>query len=154
MSIRPQSNHANDHGRRGRSRIAADGLSVLASLAWLLTGPMGAHGQTAPDAHPNILLIMTDDQGYGDLGVHGNPKIKTPHLDRFASESVRLKNFYVSPVCRRRAPACSPAGTTSARAWWTPTWAERLMHPDEVTLAEILAAAGYRTGHLRQVAPG
>ena len=48
---------------------------------------------------PNILLIMTDDQGYGDLGFHGNPRIKTPNLDRFARESVRLKTFCVSPVC-------------------------------------------------------
>ena len=50
-------------------------------------------------APPNVLLVITDDQGFGDLGAHGNPAIKTPRLDAFAKESVWLKNFYVSPVC-------------------------------------------------------
>lgn len=45
-----------------------------------------------------VLLMMTDDQGYGDLGVHGNPVIRIPNLDKFAHQSVWLKNFYVSPM--------------------------------------------------------
>ena len=48
---------------------------------------------------PNVLVIITDDQGHGDLGFHGNPKIRTPHLDKFARESVQFLRFYVSPVC-------------------------------------------------------
>ena len=48
---------------------------------------------------PNIIIIMPDDMGYGDLGVTGNPVIRTPHLDKFAGESAELTNFYVSPVC-------------------------------------------------------
>ena len=48
---------------------------------------------------PNILLIMTDDQGWGDLSIHGNPFLKTPHLDSLARQSVRFDRFYVSPVC-------------------------------------------------------
>ena len=48
---------------------------------------------------PNVILIITDDQGYGDLNFNGNPNIKTPALDKFANESVRFNNFYVSPVC-------------------------------------------------------
>src|SRR5690348_9986981 len=51
-----------------------------------------------PD-RPNVIVIITDDQGYGDVGVHGNPKISTPSLDRLARESVQLKQFYVCPVC-------------------------------------------------------
>ena len=59
-----------------------------------------------PDSRrPNILLIITDDQGYGDLGAHGNPKLRTPNLDRLARESVVFQSFYVSPVCARRGPA-------------------------------------------------
>ena len=48
---------------------------------------------------PNVLLIITDDQGYGDLGFHGNPKIRTPNLDQLARASVQFQRFYVSPVC-------------------------------------------------------
>ncbi len=107
---------------------------------------------------PNILLIMTDDQGYGDLGIHGNPKIQTPHLDRFARESVRLKSFYVSPVCSPTR-ASLMTGRYHYRTGVVDTYAGRsLMHPDEQTLAEMLAAAGYRTGifgkwHLGDNAP-
>jgi hypothetical protein len=48
---------------------------------------------------PNIIFILTDDQGYGDLGRHGHPLLKTPHTDRLYDESVRFDNFYVSPSC-------------------------------------------------------
>ena len=48
---------------------------------------------------PSVIIIITNDQGYGDLGVHGNPHIKTPVLDKFVSESVNFDNFYVSPIC-------------------------------------------------------
>ena len=48
---------------------------------------------------PNVLIVITDDQGFGDLGCHGNPVIRTPNLDAFARESAWLKNFYVCPVC-------------------------------------------------------
>lgn len=51
------------------------------------------------DQPSHIVLIMTDDQGYGDLGFHGNPIVKTAHLDRLAQNSARLPNFIVSPVC-------------------------------------------------------
>ena len=46
---------------------------------------------------PNIVFIITDDQGYGDISAHGNPILKTPHLDRLRSESVRFEDFHVSP---------------------------------------------------------
>jgi arylsulfatase A-like enzyme len=98
-----------------------------------------------PQARPNVVLIMTDDQGYGDLGVHGNPLIKTPNLDGFAAQSVEMENFYVSPVC---APtrASLMTGRYNYRTGVTDTWLGRaMMHSDEVTLAEMLGRAGYRT---------
>ena len=54
---------------------------------------------TAAVDRPNVVLVMTDDQGYGDLGIHGNDQILTPNLDRFAREGVQFSRFYVSPVC-------------------------------------------------------
>jgi len=95
---------------------------------------------------PNIILIMTDDQGHGDLGFHGNPKIRTPRLDQLAKESVRFENFYVSPVC---APtrASLMTGRYNYRTGVVDTWLGRaMMHGDEVTIAEMLNQAGYKTG--------
>jgi arylsulfatase A-like enzyme len=106
--------------------------------------PSFARADTPP--RPNVLLILVDDMGHGDLGVHGNPIIKTPNLDRFARRSLRMKYFYVSPVC---APtrASLLTGRYNYRTGAIDTFLGRaLMHPDEVTLAELLAAAGYRTG--------
>ena len=51
------------------------------------------------NAHPNLVLVMTDDQGYGDLGCTGNPWIRTPHIDLFHDHSTRLTDFHVSPLC-------------------------------------------------------
>jgi arylsulfatase A-like enzyme len=93
-----------------------------------------------------MVLIVTDDQGYGDLGVHGNPVLRTPHLDRLARESVQLTQFHVSPVC---APTRSSlmTGRYSYRTGVVDTYLGRaLMHAEEITLAEMLARAGYRTG--------
>jgi arylsulfatase A-like enzyme len=95
---------------------------------------------------PNILLIITDDQGYGDLGSAGNPVLQTPHLDRLARQSVRLTQFYVSPVCSpTRAGLLT--GRYAYRTGVVDTWLGRsMMHTGEVTLAEMLRPAGYKTG--------
>ena len=119
-------------------------------LLVLLVGVGDTRGADAPrspeGAQPNVLIVITDDQGYGDLGVHGNPVIKTPNLDAFAKESVWLKNFYVSPVC---SPTRSSllTGLYNYRTGVVDTYLGRsLMRPDEKTLAGYLAGAGYRTG--------
>jgi hypothetical protein len=95
---------------------------------------------------PNVVLIITDDQGYGDLGFHGNPHIKTPTLDALAKRSVRFKNFFVSPVC---APTRSSimTGRHSLRTGIHDTYnGGAIMAANEVTIAEILSEAGYSTG--------
>ncbi|MCU0704430.1 MAG: arylsulfatase [Fimbriiglobus sp.] len=97
-------------------------------------------------APPNVLVVITDDQGYGDLGAHGNPILKTPHLDAFAKEAVHLKRFHVSPVC---SPTRSSllTGLWNYRTGVVDTFIGRsMMRPGVPTLAEHLSAAGYRTG--------
>ena len=114
----------------------------LAGLLLLAARPPAARGAEAP----NVVLVITDDQGYGDLGVHGNPRIRTPNLDRLARESVGFRSFYVSPVCSPTR-ASLMTGRYNYRTGVVDTYLGRsLMRPDEVTLAELLRAAGYRTG--------
>ncbi|MDN5204812.1 arylsulfatase [Fulvivirgaceae bacterium BMA10] len=101
---------------------------------------------TASENRPNVILIMTDDQGYGDLGFHGNPHIKTPVLDSLARTSTRFTSFYVSPVC---APTRSSlmTGRHSLRTGIRDTYnGGAIMADSEVTIAEILKENGYRTG--------
>jgi len=95
---------------------------------------------------PNIILCMTDDQGFGDLGFHGNPVIRTPVLDQLAARSVRFNYFYVSPVC---APTRSSliTGRYSLRTGVYDTYnGGAIMASEETTVAEILRKEGYRTG--------
>jgi arylsulfatase A-like enzyme len=116
-------------------------LAVLLALLFL-----GSAAAQADTKRPNVLLLITDDQGHGDLGCHGNPIIRTPHLDRLAQQGVQLTSFYVMPVCSPTR-ACLLTGRYNYRTGVVDTFLGRsLMHPDEVTLAELLGAAGYRTG--------
>jgi arylsulfatase A-like enzyme len=103
-------------------------------------------GQPAKPKKPNVIVILTDDQGHGDLGFHGNPKIRTPNIDKFAKQSVRMKNFYVSPVCSPTRSSLM-TGRYNYRTGVVDTFQGRsMMHPDEVTIAELLRGLGYRTG--------
>src|SRR4029453_2141894 len=68
-------------------------------VALFLLGSAVAAAQDQPAKRPNVVLVMSDDQGYGDLGVHGNPIIRTPNIDGMAAKSAVLTQFYVSPVC-------------------------------------------------------
>lgn len=95
---------------------------------------------------PNILLIMTDDQGYGDFGFTGNPHVKTPNIDQLAARSTRLTNYHNSPVC---APtrASLLTGRYHQRTGVHDTYnGGAIMAAGETTLAEILSRNGYQTG--------
>ena len=97
-------------------------------------------------SQPNIILILTDDQGYGDLGRHGHPLLRTPHLDRLHDESVRFDNFYVSPSCSPTRAALL-TGMHEFRNGVTHTQQPREhLHVDATILPQLLLKAGYRTG--------
>ena len=96
--------------------------------------------------NPNVIVVITDDQGYGDIAYNGNKKIITPNLDKFANESLRFNNFHVSPVC---APTRSSllTGRYSLRTGVTDTYnGGAIMSSTEITLAEIFAEKNYKTG--------
>lgn len=102
--------------------------------------------QNSPPEKPNVVLILTDDQGYGDVSIHGNDIIETPVLDKLGSNSLRLDNFYVSPVC---APTRASLLTGKYHLRTGTTWVTRnaeMMRSEELTLAEVLKADGYVTG--------
>lgn len=102
--------------------------------------------QESESSKPNVLLILTDDQGYGDVSIHGNDSIYTPHLDQIAQEGIRMDNFYVSPVC---APTRASLLTGRYHYRTGTTWVTRngeAMRSEEVTLAEVFKANGYATG--------
>ena len=95
---------------------------------------------------PNVLLILTDDQGWGDIRSHGNELIDTPNMDRIAAEGARFNRFFVSPVC-----APTRASLLSGRYHLRTgvhgvTRTFETMRTEETTLAEVLKANGYATG--------
>lgn len=101
---------------------------------------------SASAERPNVVLVMTDDQGYGDFGATGNGVIETPHLDGLAAASGWMRTFYVSPVCSPTR-ACLMTGRYNYRTRCIDTYIGRsMMEPDEVTVAEALRGAGYATG--------
>lgn len=95
---------------------------------------------------PNVVLVLTDDQGYGDLGCHGNKYIKTPYLDNFYQESSRFTNFYSCPLCSPTR-ASLLTGRYNYRTGVIDTWVGlAMMRSEEITIAEKLKEAGYKTG--------
>ena len=95
---------------------------------------------------PNIIFVMTDDQGYGDIAAHGNPVIKTPNLDRLREQSVRLTEYHVSPTCAPTRAAIL-TGRHEFRSGITHTILEReRLALDAVTLPQLLKPAGYTSG--------
>lgn len=95
---------------------------------------------------PNIVLVITDDQGYADLSIMGNPVLETPHIDSLARDGASMETFYVSPVCSPTR-ASLMTGRWSYRTRLIDTFKGRsMMEPEEYTLAEALNDSGYATG--------
>ncbi len=96
--------------------------------------------------NPNIVLIITDDQGYGDLGCTGNPIIQTPNIDNFYADSVHLTNFHVAPTCAPTRSTIFTGHYANSTGVWHTVGGRSLLRDDEVTLADVLQNRGYRTG--------
>lgn len=127
---------------RSLSRYNVGYLFVIA----IFILPVLTHSKPLKNSRPNIIVVMTDDQGMGDLSCLGNPILKTPHLDQFYSLSTRFTDFHVSPTC---APtrAAFLSGRHEFRNGVTHTIKEReLMALSTTTFPKLLSGAGYQTG--------
>ena len=119
--------------------IISTGLVLHAMMAVAIAAPK-----------PNVIVIFTDDQGYGDLGCYGSPNIETPNIDRMASEGIRFTSFYAAPFCGP-SRAQLMTGCYHARVSHSHNegpGAPTGLHPDEITVAEVLKGAGYTTMHI------
>ena len=138
---------------------------LKASAGAVLLGAIGRRAAAAKAEKPNIIIIYADDQGYGDLACYGSKKLKTPNIDRLGAEGMRFTDFYVT------APVCTPTRSSLMTGCYPKRvglhqhvlFPNRMqgIHPDEITLAELLKGRGYATacigkwhlGHLPQFLP-
>jgi arylsulfatase A-like enzyme len=114
-------------------------FAVLAAVS-----PTSASAE--PARKPNVVLVMTDDQGYGDLGLHGNTMIRTPNLDTLARECARFTNFHVDPTCSETRSALMTGRYSTRVGVWHTIMGRSILRRDETTMADVFHASGYRTG--------
>ena len=95
---------------------------------------------------PNIVFVLTDDQGYPDLGCTGNPWIQTPNIDQFSHEAVRMNDFHVAPLCAPTRGALMSGHRPTRNGVWATCWGRSLLGASEKLLSDYLLNAGYRTG--------
>ena len=95
---------------------------------------------------PNVIFILTDDQGYGDLGCHGNPAVHTPHLDQLHNESTRLTNYHVGPTCAPTRAGLLTGHYANSTGVWHTIGGRSLLRQNEVSMADFFSRAGYATG--------
>src|SRR5262245_27203114 len=124
-------------------------ITLGLAIAWAATGPTSFAGTTEAEptqtGRPNIIFILADDLGYGDLGCYGQKRIETPHLDRLAAEGMRFTQFYAGST------VCAPSRCTLMTGPHTGHCLIRgngrdPLRPEDVTVAKVLKQAGYATG--------
>jgi arylsulfatase A-like enzyme len=130
---------------------------VCTGAAFLCFGWLHGAVESAPQpqtlrssrlAPPNVVLILADDLGYGDLGSYGQQHIRTPHLDRLAAEGMRFTNFYAGSTVCAPSRCVLMTGKHTGHAWvrGNGTPAQATLRPEDKTLAEVFQDAGYATG--------
>lgn len=132
------------------------GQALVAMLLGLVAASFPLVAEAAP--RPNVIVVLTDDQGYGDLSCHGNPELKTPNLDRLHRESVRLTDFHATPMCTPTRGQLMTGRSALANGAMNVSSGRTMLRRDGPTMAEVFAAGGYRTGqfgkwHLGDVYP-
>jgi arylsulfatase A-like enzyme len=121
------------------------GNLFLAVFTLFLLGMNLGSAQAKP-RRPNIILILTDDQGYGDLAAHGNPWIQTPHMDRLHAQSVRLTNYHTGTTCSPTRASLLTGQHFNRVGVWHTIMGRSLLRAGVPTLPDVLRRNGYRTG--------
>ena len=121
-------------------------MKAGAALAGASLFPRLVRGDAGMNKRPNVILCMTDDQGWGDVGYNGNPVAKTPNLDRMAKEGLRFDRFYsAAPVCSPTRASCLTGRNPYRMGVFFAN--EGILRPEEFTMMEFLKGKGYTTGH-------
>lgn len=129
-----------------REFMKSMGAAALSTALLSAYPGIASASKDTSNKRPNIVMILTDDQGYGDIGCHGNDILKTPNIDTLARDGVEFTNFCVYPVCSPTRAGLM-TGRYCYRTGVTDTWLGRsMMYPDEFTIAEALKTAGYKNG--------
>ena len=121
---------------------------ILPVLATVLVTPL-ASLQSAPEGStnkPNVIIVLTDDQGYGDIGAHGHPFLKTPNLDKLHSESVRFTDFHVAPMCSPTRGQLMTGMDAMKNGCTAVCQGRSMVREDIPMLSNYFADAGYATG--------
>ncbi|MCA9266939.1 MAG: arylsulfatase [Planctomycetales bacterium] len=121
-------------------------LAISAALMLMAQAIFAQRAGAEQASRPNVVLIMTDDQGYGDVAAHGNTKIRTPNIDKLYAQSLRLTNYHVDPTCSETRSALMTGRYSSRTGVWHTIMGRSILHRDERTMANVFAAAGYRCG--------
>ena len=138
--------------QQGSNRSGSDSISqdrmkrrsfLQTAAATALLSPLTAQRSAG---RPNVILVLTDDQGYGDISSHGNPVLKTPNMDRLRSEGVRLTDFHVTPMCTPTRSQLMTGRACLVNKAMNVSSGRTLLRTDVPTMAEIFAASGYSTG--------
>ncbi len=118
-------------------------LAIIA--AYIAVAPVTRAAETSA-RKPNVIVILLDDMGYGDVAAHGNPVIRTPQLDKLHAEAVRLTNFHVDPTCSpTRSALMTGKYSHHVKVWHTIAGGNHL-RASELTMADVFRANGFRTG--------
>ena len=120
-------------------------IKILFFIVLLVSEIHIVKAQENLEKRPNVILIMTDDQGYGDLACHGNTILDTPNMDRLHSQSVRFTNFHVSPTCAPTRAALMTGLYTNRTGVWHTIGGRSLLRKDKVTMAEVFKENEYHT---------
>lgn len=121
--------------------------SMLATTIWILVSTYSlAFVNLAMAQKPNVVIVITDDQGYGDLSCHGNPILRTPNIDALHAQSIRLTDYHVSPTCSPTRSAFLTGHWTNRTGVWHTIMGRSMLRENEVTMGQVFKDAGYATG--------
>jgi arylsulfatase A-like enzyme len=118
---------------------------ILSLVFGLALNPCAATAKTSR-SQPNVIIVITDDQGYGDMSCHGNPVLKTPNLDQLHAESVRLTDFHVAPMCTPTRGQLLSGRDCLANGAMNVSSGRVFLRSELPTMADIFSASGYRCG--------